>query len=68
MPTTECKIEFSKVLQSLCKAKSKNKSDIVIYTFSKNLCFNSSLKNRFQEPFPVKAINTKKIQYMHLTL
>ena len=32
MPTTKCKIEFSKVLQSLC-VKSKNKSDTFIYTF-----------------------------------
>ena len=31
MPTTKCKIEFSKVLQSLC-AKSKNKSDTFTYT------------------------------------
>ena len=31
MPTTKCKIEFSKVLQNLC-AKSKNKSDAFIYT------------------------------------
>ena len=37
MPTTKCKIEFSKVLQSLYSAKSKNKSDIFIYTFSRNL-------------------------------
>ena len=54
MPTTKCKIGFSKVLQSLCTAKSKNKSDIFIYTFSRNLCFNSSFKNNFQEAFFVK--------------
>ena len=41
----------SKVLQSLCTAESKNKSDISIYTFTRNLCFNSSFKNRFHEAF-----------------
>ena len=59
MPTTKCKIEFSKVLQSLC-AKSKNKSDTFTYTFSRNHCFNSSFKSRFQEAFLVKVIYTKK--------
>ena len=59
MPTTKCKIEFSKVLQSLCTAKSKNKSDTFTYTFSKNYCFNSSFKSRFQEAFLVKVIRTK---------
>ena len=68
MPTTKCKIEFFKLLQSLCRAKSKNKSDTFIYTFSRNLCFTSSFKNRFQEAFLVKIINTKKIHYLHLTL
>ena len=37
MPTTKYKIEFSKVLQSLYLTKSKNKSDIFMYTFSRNL-------------------------------
>ena len=32
MPTTKNKIAFSKVLQNLCTAKSKSKSDIFIYT------------------------------------
>ena len=59
MPTTKCKIEFSKVLQSLC-AKSKNKSDTFTYTFSRNYCFNSSFKSRFKEAFLVKVIPTKK--------
>ena len=58
MPTTKCKIEFSKVLQSLC-AKSKNKSDTFTYTFSRNYCFNSSFKSRFQETILVKVIRTK---------
>ena len=42
IPTTKCKIEFSAVLQSLCTAKTKSKSDTFIYTFSRKLCFNSS--------------------------
>ena len=59
MPTTKCKIEFSKVLQSLCMAKSKNKSDTFTYTFSGKHGFNSSLKSRFQEAFFAKVIYTK---------
>ena len=42
MPTTKCKIKFSAVLQSLCTAKLKNKSDTFIYTFSRILCSNFS--------------------------
>ena len=60
MLTTKCKIEFSKVLQSLCTLKSKNKSDTFTYTFSRNYCFNSLFKNCFQEAFLVKVIRTKK--------
>ena len=60
MPTTKCKIEFSKVLLSLCTGKSKNKSDTFTYTFSRNYCFNSSFKSRFKEAFLVKVIRTKK--------
>ena len=42
MPTIKSKIEFSKVLQSLCTAKAKYKSGaFIIYTFNRNLCFNS---------------------------
>ena len=67
MPTAKYKIEFSKVLQSLCMAESKNKYDIFIYTFSRNLCFKSSFKNRFHKAFLVKSI-PKTIQYMHFTL
>ena len=59
MPTVKCKIEFPKVLQSLCTAKSKNKPDTFTYTFSRNHCFNSSFKSRFQEAFLVKVIYTK---------
>ena len=50
MLTTKCKIEFSKVLQSLCRAKSKKKKKIDTFTYT-SLGFNSSLKNRFQEAF-----------------
>ena len=50
MLTTKCKIEFSKVLQSLCTAKSKKKKKIDTFTYT-SLGFNSSLKNRFQEAF-----------------
>ena len=53
MPTTKCKIQFSKVLQSLCTAKSKNESNTFTYTFSRNHCFSSSFKSRFQEVFLV---------------
>ena len=56
----KCEIEFSRVLQSLCTAKSKNKSDTFIYTFSTNLCLNYSFKNCFQEHLLVKVINIKK--------
>ena len=51
MPTTKCEIEFSEVLQSSCMAKSKNKSDALTYTFSRNHRFNSSFKSCFQEAF-----------------
>ena len=60
MLTTKCKIEFSKVLQSLCTAKSKNKSDTFTYAFSRNYCFNSSFKSCFREAFLVKVNRTKK--------
>ena len=41
MSTTKCKIEFFTVLQSLCTAKkTKCKSGIFIYTFSRNICLN----------------------------
>ena len=60
MPTTKRQIKFSKALKSLCTAKSKNKSDTFTYKFSRNYCFNSSFKSRFQEAFLVKVIRTKK--------
>ena len=60
MSTTKCKIEFLKLLQTLCTAKSKNKSDTFTYTFSRKHCFNSSFKSRFQKAFLVKVIYTKK--------
>ena len=60
VPATKCKIEFSKVLQSLYTAKSKIKSHIFIHTFSKSLCLDSSFKNSFQETFPVNVMNIKK--------
>ena len=58
-PITKCKIEFSKALQSLCTAKSKNKPVTFTYKFSRNHCFNFSFKGRFQESFLVKVICTK---------
>ena len=49
MPTTKCKIEFFKVLQSLCSAKSKTN---LIYLYIHLVeTFNSSFKNCFQEAF-----------------
>ena len=56
MPTAKCKIALSKVLQSLCTAKSINKSDTFTYTFSRNHCFNSSFKSRFKEAFWLKYL------------
>ena len=46
MSTTKCKIEFSKVLQSLYMAKNNNNKKIgkLLYTFNRNVCFNSYLK------------------------
>ena len=41
---------------------------IYIYAFSRSICSNSSFKNRFQESFLVKVIDTKKMHYMDLTL
>ena len=42
MPTAKCKIEFTEVLESLRTAKkTKYKFGTFIYTFSRNLCFNS---------------------------
>ena len=40
--------------------RKKTKSDTFTYTFSRNHCFNSSFKSRFQEAFLVKVIYTKK--------
>ena len=69
MPTTKYKIEFSKVLQSLCTTKSTNKSDTFTYTFSRNHFFNSSFKSRFQEAFLAKFIYTKnKLHALNLLI
>ena len=58
--------KFSKV--SARQNQKTNLMHLFIHTFSKNLCFNSSFKNRFQEAFLIKVINAKKIHYLHLTL
>ena len=60
MPTTKRKIKFFKILQSLCTAKSKRKSDTFTHIFSGKYCFSSSFKSHFQEAFLVKVIRTKK--------
>ena len=49
MPKAKRKIEFYKVLQRLCTAKSKRKSDSFTYIFNSNYCFSSSFKSHFQE-------------------
>ena len=59
---------FPKLYKVCAQQKSKKKSGTFVYKFSRNICFNSEFKNRFQVPFMVKVINTKKIHYMHLTL
>ena len=51
---------LSKALQSLCTAKSKNKSNAFTYTFNRNLCFNSSFKTRFKNLFWFKSSIPKK--------
>ena len=69
MLSTKCKKEFFKVLQSLCTAKSKNKSDTFENTFSRNHFFNSSFKSRFQEAFLAKFIYTKnKLHALNLLI
>ena len=66
MPTAKYKIEFSKVLQSLCSAKLKNN---LMYLYIHLVeTFNSSFKNFFQEAFFVKNHQYYKTRYMHLTL
>ena len=42
-----------------CKKK-KKKTGIFIYTFRRKLCLNSQFKNRFQEVFSIKVVDTKK--------
>ena len=53
------------VPQSSCtpkkkKKKKKKKTGIFIYTFRRKLCLNSQFKNRFQEVFSIKVVDTKK--------
>ena len=43
-----------------CKKKKKKKTGIFIYTFRRKLCLNSQFKNRFQEVFSIKVVDTKK--------
>ena len=38
----------------------KSKCDTFIYTFNRDLCFDSSIKNCFQEAFLVNVIITKE--------
>ena len=54
--------KFSKVhaLQKKKKKKKKKKTGIFIYTFRRKLCLNSQFKNRFQEVFSIKVVDTKK--------
>ena len=40
--------------------KTKYKSGVSVYTFSKNLCLNSQFKNGFQQAFLIKVFDTKK--------
>ena len=40
--------------------KNKKKSGIFIYTFRRKLCLNFQFKNRFQEVFSIKVVDTKK--------
>ena len=69
MPTTKCKIKFVKISKvSAWQNQKTNLIHLFIHTFSRNLCFNSSLKNRFQEAFLIKLINAKIMHYLHLTL
>ena len=46
--------------QIYARENQENKSDTFTYIFSRNHCFNSSFKSRFQEAFLVKVIYTKK--------
>ena len=61
------KSNFPNFRQVYARQKKIYKSGSFIYTVSKNLCFNSKFKNRFQEAFLLKVIDTKKIHYMHLS-
>ena len=42
------------------KKQKKKKTGIFIYTFRRKLCLNSQFKNRFQEVFSIKVVDTKK--------
>ena len=51
------------IFQSSAKfmhCKKKKKTGIFIYTFRRKLCLNSQFKNRFQEVFSIKVVDTKK--------
>ena len=69
MPTTKCKIRFSKVLQIYAREISKSKPGTFIYvhlveTFA--LILNSKIV--FMKLVWLKLSILKKIHYMHLTL
>ena len=68
MPTAKYKIKFSKALQNLCTAKSKNKSDTFSYKFNRNCCFNFSFKGRCWFKLFWLKLFLLKINCMHLTL
>ena len=54
------KSNFPKLCKVYARQNKKKKSDTFTYIFSRNHCFNSSFKSRFQEAFLVKVIYTKK--------
>ena len=50
----------AKFMHGKKKKKKKKKTGIFIYTFRRKLCLNSQFKNRFQEVFSIKVVDTKK--------
>ena len=61
MSTKKMQNLIFKVQRSLCLAKIKKQTCyIYVYTLSRNLCFNSWFKNRFQKAFVVKDLVVTK--------
>ena len=52
--------KLKKINEQKKKKKKKKKTGIFIYTFRRKLCLNSQFKNRFQEVFSIKVVDTKK--------